>query len=389
MTDPVRTTTVQADPIALLRTRTSAKWARYPEDVLPMFVAEMDYPLAAPIAAGLVDLVGRSDTGYDSRPTALPEAFSSFAHDAWDWTFDPATMKTTVNVMSAITELVRSAIAPGDRVVINTPVYPPFFWAVREAGGVLLDVPLLPPDGERDWSIDLDALETAFADGARAYLLCHPQNPTGRPHDRATLERIAELAAQYGVLVVSDEIHGALTHSDAEFVPFLAVSDAAKEIGISVTSASKAFNIPGLTAAWWIPGSRAASARLQDFPESAEHRTSHFGVRASTIAFDEARDWLAGAVEAIESNRLLLGELLAEHLPEVVYHEPRASYLGWLDFRPLGWGDSPAKRILERGRVALAHGTPFGENGKGFARISFACSPAVLEEAVRRIASAR
>ncbi|HWL02017.1 MAG TPA: aminotransferase class I/II-fold pyridoxal phosphate-dependent enzyme [Microbacteriaceae bacterium] len=382
-------TALHADPLALLRTRTSSKWTRYPDDVLPMFVAEMDYPLAPVIASHLVELIGRSDVGYDARRPLLGEAFASFAHDAWDWELDPSTLTTTVNVMMAITEVIRAAIGPGDRVVLNTPVYPPFFWAIKEAGGELLDVPLLPPDGSRDWEIDFEALETAFSGGAKAYLLCHPHNPTGLPYERETLERIAELAAQYGVLVVSDEIHGALTHSDAEFVPFLAVSEAARETGIAVTSASKAFNIPGLTAAWWIPGSRAAKARLTGFPESAEHRTSHFGVHASTIAFNEARGWLADVVEAIETNRALLHDLLDEHLPEAVLHEPRASYLAWIDFRPLGWGDNPAKRILDRGRVALTPGAHFGTIGRGFARINFACAPEVLEEGVRRIAAAR
>lgn len=382
-------TALHADPLALLRTRTSSKWTRYPADVLPMFVAEMDYPLAPVIASRLVELIGRSDLGYDARRPLLGEAFASFAHDAWDWEFDPSTLKTTVNVMAAITELIRASTEPGDRVVVNTPVYPPFFGAVKEAGAELLDVPLLPPDGTRDWTIDFDALEAAFSGGAKAYLLCHPHNPTGLPHDRAALERIAQLAAQHGVLVISDEIHATLTHSDTEFVPFLAVSDAARETGITVTSASKAFNIPGLTAAWWIPGSRAARAKLTDFPESAEHRTSHFGVHASTVAFNEARDWLANAVEAVEANRALLRDLLDEHLPEVVLHEPRASYLAWIDFRPLGWGDNPAKRILDRGKVALTPGAHFGEIGRGFARINFACAPEVLEEGVRRIAASR
>lgn len=380
---------LHADPLALLRTRTSTKWAIYPADVLPMFVAEMDYPLAPVISARLVELIARSDTGYDARRPLLGESFASFAHDAWDWDFDPSTLKTTVNVMMAITELIRASIEPGDLVVVNTPVYPPFFGAVREAGGELLDVPLLPPDGLRDWAIDFDALEAAFSRGAKVYLLCHPHNPTGLPHDRATLERIAELAVRYGVLVISDEIHAALTHSDTDFVPFLAVSDAARETGITVTSASKAFNIAGLTAAWWIPGSKAARARLTGFPESAEHRTSHFGVQASTVAFNEARDWLANAVDAIETNRALLRNLLDQHLPEVILHEPRASYLAWMDFRPLGWGDNPAKRILERGRVALTPGPHFGAAGHGFARINIACAPDVLEEGVRRIVAAR
>ncbi len=390
MTDLAPPTGLSADQLALLRTRTSSKWSAYPPDVLPMFVAEMDYPLATPIAARLVELISRSDVGYDSRRPDLGLAFASFASDAWDWGFDPSTLKSTVNVMNAATEILRAAIEPADGVVVNSPVYPPFYWAVEEAGGTIVDVPLLRPDDEYDWSLDLEGLEAAFAAGAKVYFLCHPHNPIGFPHPREQLERVAELAERYGVLVVSDEIHGALTHSDTEFVPYLAISDAARATGVAVTSASKAFNLAGLGCGWWVPGGKEVQQRIKRIAPSTVHRAAHIGVHAATAAFGEARQWLAGAVESIESNRELLGVLLAEHLPEVVYHEPHASYLAWLDFSALGWGDDPAKRILERGRVALTGGLPFGKSaGRGIARLNFACSPEVLEEGVLRIASAR
>ena len=379
-------TVLQADPLALLRTRTSTKWATYPPDVLPMFVAEMDYPVAPEIAAKLVELVGRSDLGYDSRRPDLGLAFASFASDAWGWELDPKTLKWTVNVMHAMTEITRAAIEPGDRVLLNTPVYPPFFWAVREAGGELVDVPLRV-DSPTERGLDLEGIEQAFRDGVKAYLLCHPHNPIGFPHRREELERVAELAAQYGVLVVSDEIHGPLTHSDAEFVPYLAVSDAARETGVCVTSASKAFNIPGLTAAWWVPGSRAVAERLAGLPESLVHRVSHFGTHASTVGLGESRQWLADVVETLEASRALLTRLLAEQLPDAVLQEPTSSYLAWIDFRAYGWGDDPQKRIVKEAKVALTPGPAFGAAGHGFARLNFACSPEVLEEGIRRIAA--
>lgn len=375
-----------ADPLALLRTRTSTKWAVYPPDVLPMFVAEMDYPVAPEIAAKLVELVGRSDLGYDSRRPDLGIAFAAFAEDAWGWTFDPRSLKWTVNVMHAITEITRAVIEPGDRVLINTPVYPPFFWAVTESGGTLVDVPLRV-DGPTQRGLDLEGIEAAFRDGVKVYLLCNPHNPIGFPHSRADLERVAELAAEHGVLVVADEIHGALTHADAEFVPYLAVSDAARATGVCVTSGSKAFNTPGLTCAWWVPGSPEVAARLQGLPESLVHRVSHLGTHASTVGFTESRQWLADAVETLEANRARLRELLGSQLPGAILHEPTASYLAWIDFRPLGWGDEPAKRIVREAKVALTPGVHFGDAGKGFARLNYACSPQVLEEGVRRIAA--
>jgi len=388
MGDQTSAVELRADPLALLRTRTSSKWATYPGDVLPMFVAEMDFPIAPEVSTRLVELVSRSDLGYDGGAAGVGEAFAGYAHDTWGWDFDPADLSTTTNVVVALTELLRAAIEPGDGVVINSPVYPPFFSLIREAGGTVVDVPLRETS-PREWELDLDGIEAAFAAGATAFVLCHPHNPLGLVHRREQLERLADLAARYGVIVLSDEIHAPLTHRDAEFVPFLAASDAAHETGIAVSSASKAFNLPALGCAFWVSGGQTARSRIARLPESVTHRTGHFGAHAAAVAYSRSRAWLDSAVAAIESNRALLAELLAEQLPGAIYHEPRAGYLAWIDFRPLGWGDDPAKRILDDGRVALTPGRAFGHTGRGYARLNFACSPEVLTEGIARIAALR
>ncbi len=379
-------TLLKADPLALLRTRTSTKWAAYPSDVLPLFVAETDYPVAPAIAAHLVDLIARSDLGYDSRRPAIGQAFAAFAHDAWGWDFDPLALKWTNNVMTALTELLRAAIEPGDAVLLNGPVYPPFRDSIAEAGGTVVDVSLAET-APGEWALDLDGIEAAFQGVAKAYYLCNPHNPIGVPWSREQLERLAELAAQYGVLVLSDEIHGALTHADAAFIPFLSVSDAAREVGVCVTSGTKAFNLAGLTAAWWVPGSPAAAKRIAGIPPSLEHRPSHIGIHAATAGFVEARDWLADCVETLGAQRALLRALLEERLPATVLHEPHAGYLAWIDFRGYGWGDDPARKIVKEARVALSAGPTFGPQGAGFARLNFATSPEILAEAIDRIAS--
>ena len=381
-------TELHADPMALLRTRTSTKWASYPPDVLPLFVAEMDFPLATPIAAHLIGMIGRGDLGYDSRRPAIGEAFAGFAHDRWGWDFDPATLRWTTNVMVAITELLRSVIEPGDAVVVNTPVYGPFFWAIDDAKGVRVDVPLVEV-APTEWEIDLEGLEAAFAAGAQPLIPRTPPDPVGIPHSREQLERVAELAAQYDVVVISNEIHGAIVHSDGVFTPYLDVSDAARATGVAVTSASKAFNIPGLTSAYWIPGSPEAAKRIAGISPSVVHRVSHLGTHAATVAFTSARDWLDSALETSEANRYRLRDLLAEQLPEAVLHEPRATYLAWIDFRALGWGDEPHRKIVKEAKVALSGGTAFGVEGTGFARINIACAPETLDEAIGRIARLR
>lgn len=397
-----------APSLAELRTRTSEKWSAYPPEVLPLFVAEMDFPLAEPIAEALTDAIGRSDTGYAGPDDALPDAFASFADRRWGWTVDPRRVSTTTDVSVVIVEALRLATAPGDGVVINPPVYAPFADLVREAGCAVVEVPLLEREasggageggGAVDaaggggsagavWSLDLQGLERAFAAGAGAYLLCNPHNPLGLVHSRQQLEAVAELAARYDVTVVSDEIHAPLTHDGVEFTPFLDVSDAAREHGVAAHSASKAWNLAGLKCALFVSASDRMHRMLAALPEEVHFRTSLFGRLAATAAFTAGEPWLDAALVIIEDNDALLARLLAERMPRVRFVPPDASYLAWLDFREAGWGDDPSIRALAQARVALNPGPSFGAQGRGFARLNFACSPELLTEAVSRLAAA-
>lgn len=379
---------VPADPIDLLRTRTSAKWRLYPEDVLPLPVAEMDYPLAEPIADALHAAIRRSDTGYASGGEAVAEAFAEFAGARFGWTVDPARVTTTADVSMGVVEVLRQAIAPGEEVIVTPPVYPPFFDLVTEAGGHVVEVPLSGGIAE-GWSLDLAGIEAAFARGARAILLCNPHNPVGLVHDAATLATLADLAARFRATVVSDEVHGPLAQPATPYVPFLTVSDAAHEHGVTVTGATKAFNIAGLKAAVIVTASERGDRLRAAMPEEVGWRMSQFGSIATVAAFRHGGPWLDGVLASLDDNRRLLADLLEEELPGVGYRVPDATYLAWLDLRALGWGDDPAVVALERARVALANGPMFGEAGRGFARLNFACSPEVLDEAITRLADAR
>jgi cystathionine beta-lyase len=361
------------------------KWRSYPDDVLPLFVAEMDFPLSAPVARALHEAVDRSDTGYVAPENGLADAFAQFAHRRWDWRIDPGHVASTTDVSVAIVECLRRLIQPGDGVVINTPVYPPFFDLVTEAGGVVVEVPLL--DAPTGYTLDLDGVERAFEGGARAYLLCNPHNPLGLPHSAEDLFAVAELAARFEVGVVSDEVHAPLTHPDSVFTPFLTVSPEARQIGICATSASKAWNLAGLKCAVMVTASERMRRLVAGMPEEVAWRTSQFGLIASIAAFTAGEPWLDGVVATLHSNRVLLGKLLEEQLPGVRYRHPTASYLAWLDFRALGWGKDPSVVALERAKVAMQPGPMFGREGLGHARLNFGCSPEVLAEAVSRLAS--
>jgi cystathionine beta-lyase len=202
---------------------------------------------------------------------------------------------------------------------------------------------------------------------------------------RAELERIAEIAAEHGGWVLADEIHSPMVFAGAKHIPFTTVSAAGAERGIVLTSASKAFNTAGLKCAVAITASETAAAQVTKLPGIAEH-CGHFGVISSVAAWESSDVWLDEVIGVLEANRRLLGELLAEHLPQVRYATPAAGYLAWLDCRELGLGDDPAEAFLERGRVALSSGPQFGTGGAGFARLNYATSPEILTEVVERMA---
>jgi cystathionine beta-lyase len=368
-----------------LRARTSAKWREYPPDVLPAYVAELDVPLAPGIRRALHDAVDRGDTGY-AMPAGLPAAYAEFAASRLGWAVDPGDLGVVPDVMVGVAELLRAGTAPGARVVINPPVYPPFREVVEEVGRRVVEVPLRPaPDG---WELDHDGLADAFAAGAQAYLLCSPHNPTGTVWSPIDLHRIAETAARYGVWVLADEIHAPLVLPGARHTPFLSVGAAAAEHGLALVSASKAWNLAGLKCALVAASSARTRELVASMPAEVPFRAGHFGTLAGAAAFRDDLPWLDALVIHLDRNRGLLAGMLAERIPEIDYRPPAASYLAWLDCRALELGPDPAQFFLERGRVALQRGPTFGRQGEGFARLNFGTSRALLTEVVDRMAKA-
>src|SRR6478736_1869038 len=320
-----------------LRRRRSEKWRLHPPDVLPAFIAEMDYDLAEPVAAALRAAVDLDDCGY-ATPDGIGETFAAFAAVRHGWTVDPGRVHLVPDVMAGFDAIVALATEPGDGVVINPPVYPPFFQHIGFARRRVAEVPLVR-DGGR-WELDFAGLEAAFAAGARAYLLCNPHNPTGRVFSTADLDRIGSLAGQYGVLVLADEIHAPLT----------------------------------------LPGAR--------LPASCQYGAGLFGVLASLAAWDSGADWLDALLRQLDHARTEFGRLLGERVPGASYTPPEASYLAWVDCAGLGLGPEPAAVFLERGRVALGRGLDFGPPGDGFVRVTIGTSTALLADIVDRMAVA-
>lgn len=374
---------LSVDPLEVLRQRRSAKWQTYPADVLPLTVAEMDFALAAPIAEALREAVERSDAGYAMPGPGLGRALAGFAGRRWNWDLDPASVTAVTDVGVGVVELLRVLTRPGDAVAISPPVYPPFFDWVAEAGTRLLEVPLAC--GAAGWRLDLAALEAAFATHPAAYVLCNPHNPVGRVHSADELAALVRLARMYRVTIVSDEIHGPLVLPGATFTPLLTVPGAA-EVAVSVLSASKAWNLAGLKCAAVVTAAPRMAAVTDRFPADTRWRIGHFGVISAVVAFTAGEPWLDQLLRTLDHRRMLLGDLLGQRLPMLTWHPPEATFLAWLNCTALGPDNQARERFLDHGRVALEPGLQFGAVGSGYARLNFATSPGILDQATARMA---
>ncbi len=374
---------VNAMSLQDLRNRKSVKWRQFPSDVLPLPVAEMDFPIAEPAKFALRDMIERSDTGYLGPFPEMFEAFAEFARQRWNWIVDVSQMRIATDVGVGTVEVIRTLINPGDRVMLNSPVYDNMWRWVAEVKATLVDVPL--KENNLEYSLDLDAIELEYKKGIKVHILCHPHNPVGVIFSKEVLAKLADLAVKYQVKVISDEIHGPLVYEPKTFTPFLAVSDAAREVGIAVTSASKGFNLAGLKCALIITSSQELKEKINSMPISVAFRASLFGAVAATAAFRDSLAWLDGVIAALNENRNLVKRLIDTQLPAIGYRIPDFGYLAWLDLSNLGLGEDPTKLILERGKLAINGGVMYGPKHTSFARLNFGTSPEIITEAFHRI----
>ncbi|MBE2318700.1 aminotransferase class I/II-fold pyridoxal phosphate-dependent enzyme [Solirubrobacter sp. CPCC 204708] len=346
--------------------RGSDKWTKYPPDVLPAFVAEMDFELAPPVREALVRAIERGDLGYIGNVDGLIEAMYYFFDRRLGWDLEGQYIALVADVTVGLQELLRARTRPDDAVIINPPAYPPYYREIPHTGRRVVEVPLLA-----DFGVDVDGLDRAFGAGAKALLLCSPHNPSGRVYTRDELAAVAAVAEAHGALVIVDEIHAPLTFG-AQFVPWQHVVEG----GAVLTSASKAFNVPGLKLGFVV--GEAASA----LPEDLTDHAGYAGVIAAQAAFNEGDEWLDETLATIAANHRALPELLPDGVR--VAYPAAASFLTWLECDI----DHPADVFLERGRVALNPGRDFGAAYGRYARLNVGTRPELVREAVSRMASA-
>ncbi len=366
----------------------SRKWSLHPETI-GAWVAEMDFGTAPAVEEALHRAVRDGNLGYLSPATAeaMAEAAASWLARTQSWSIDPRHVHPVSDVMAALAVAVERFSPPGSAVIVPTPSYMPFLTYLPSLGHPVIQVPgRLDADGR--WANDLDGIDAAFAAGARTLVLCNPHNPTGTVLSRTELEQIEAIVTRHGGRVFSDEIHAPLVYTPGAHIPYASVSDAAAAHTITGTSASKAWNIPGLKAAQVITSNDADEARYRQFGFASVHGASTLGVLASTAAYRDGAAWLADTLAYLRGNRDAFARQLHEELPEVGFRAPDATYLAWLDAAALEHIGTPADFFREHAGVTMTDGALCGDGYGRHVRFVFAMPAPLLQDAVGSMARA-
>jgi cystathionine beta-lyase len=369
-----------------LRRRRTVKWRLYGDEVLAAWVAEMDFDVAPVVQSAIAAAVDREDYGYvEPDLSELTTACAAFCAERFAWEVKPTRVFPVADVLRGIWAALDAYAPAGSEVVVPTPAYPPFFEVIELTGRTAIPVPLVTHDG-RD-SFDLEGIGAALAAGARTVLLCSPHNPTGRVFTADELGALAATVDRHGARVIADEVHAALTHPGVAHVPYASVSEAAAHHSVTVTSASKAFNLAGLKCAQLIATSHDDALRLRALKVFEVPGPTPIGIAASTAAYRDGAPWLDELVAYLAANRDHLLARLDPDLPGVSCRAPEATFLAWLDCRGLGVAD-PARFFLDEAKVALSDGPPFGPGCEQQVRLNLGTSRALLDRVLDAMATA-
>ena len=362
------------------------KWRLYPPDVLPVWVADMDFDVAPPIRAALADALDRSDWGYPVDPArcGIAEAYCERMASHFDFEPDPSQVELLCVVVLGIYIALLQLTEAGDGVLVQTPIYPPFLQALRETGRRLVEIPLTEESDA--YGLDLAAIRAACDSSTRVLLFCNPHNPAGRVFTRAELEGLAELVLERDLIVLSDEIHADLVFKGHRHIPFASLSPEVAARTVTFYSASKAFNVAGLRCAVAAFGDSALQERFRALPHHVRGGLSQPGILATRAAWGEGEPWLAHILGVLEENRDYVVAEIPAALPGATLYSPEATYLAWIDCRKMGLSKSAYQHFLERARVAFGKGEAFGTPGRDFVRLNFATSREILAEVIRRCA---
>lgn len=377
-----------ADEIRVKRS-TSTKWLRFPSDVLPAWIADMDLGIAPEIAEELNQRVAFGDLGYPTTEIEeqFIDAFADRYFERYNTPLDPQLGLASTDVVQSIFIALLTLSSPGDGVIVQTPIYPPFLESVNATGRTLKENPLI--ETADSWEINFDQLEKlASEEKTTLLLLCSPHNPTGRVFTQNELVKVADICSRHGVVVVADEIHCDIVYEPNIHIPFASISPEFAAKVVTMTSATKSFNIAGMRASVVHFGSRELKDKYESYDRHIRGSLSTLSMLAATTAWRKGDSWLDATLSALAQNRTRLSRFIEDADLDLHFRAPEGTYLAWIDFRDTKASNSPHEFLLGNAKVALSPGQDFGTPGIGWARLNFATQPEILEEILTRISSA-
>jgi cysteine-S-conjugate beta-lyase len=371
-----------------LRARKTIKWNHFGPDVLPLWIAEMDFPTAPAVVDGIRACVADDEFGYPAfREDTLARSTADWCRRRYGWRVSPEWVRVVPDVLKGMEVVINFLTRPESPVVLPVPAYMPFFDVLRITGRQRVEIPM-PQDDSGRYVMDLDALDAAFAAGAGSLILCNPNNPLGTAYRDDELRAIVDIAARHHARIIADEIHGPLVYGRPH-VAAASVSDTAAHTVVTLMSASKGWNLPGLICAQVILSNERDAREWEFINKLHKMGVSTIGIRANIAAYDHGAGWVDELLPYLQANRDHLAKTLPELSPGVKINTPEATYMSWVDFRALNLPTEPAEHLLSKAKVALNPGIPFGATvGSGFARLNFATTRAILDRAIDAIAAA-
>lgn len=377
--------TYDALSISDLRARDAKKWHQYPGDVLPLWVADMDFPIAQEIKEALASFALGNDYGYQlsAGRRELKPSLVKWLADNHNWQVEEDHIEAINGIVPGLYLASLSCTTPSEEVLIPTPIYPPFMKAAQNTHRHIHYVQMV--EKER-WELDLDALEDAVTDSTRLLMFCNPQNPTGRVFSREELESLAAFVLKHDLWIVSDELHADITY-DHQHIPIASLGSDIAQRTLTLYGPTKPFNIAGLKVGFAISENPELLTRFKEKAEGLVGPPNTFGQVATIAAYTQGDKWLRDTLSYIKANRDFVAEYLAAELPQIGFKPPEGTYLAWLDFRNRGIEDLESF-LLEQAKVGLNQGPSYGPGGEGFARLNLATSRAIVTEALERIRKA-
>jgi cystathionine beta-lyase len=366
------------------RNSDSLKWGHFGEEVLPLWVADMDFASPTEVIQALHDRVTHGVFGYASEPTKLVELVVERMQRLYDWRINNEDVLLISGVIAGFNLVCQSANQSGGSILIQPPIYPPFFQVAKNAHAREIQCGLVR-QADGTYEIDFDALENAFASDTHCFLFCNPHNPVGKTYSRTELEKIADICLRKNVLICSDEIHSDILFSGNKHIPIASISHEVGKHTVTLIAPSKTFNIAGLECSILICTNQELMTRLKESRRGLLGGINLLGATAGIAAYQYGQPWLEELIKYLETNRDFLFEYLQTNIPAIKMQKPDATYLAWLDCRDLMLNESPFKYFLREAKVGLNRGADFGIAYEGFVRMNFGCDRQVLEEALKRM----